>query len=94
MSRIHQQYGLAYYRHQDSWDKAIEHYKEAYHYNPKFISALSTIAYCYEQKKDYKQALAWYEKYLAVAKPGTKGYDFATESVKYLKGELFMEDNE
>ena len=39
MSRIHQQYGLGYYRLQDSWDKAIEHYKEAYRYNPKFISA-------------------------------------------------------
>ena len=56
MSRIHQQYGLAYYRHQNYWDKAIEHYKEAYRYNPKFISALSTIAYCYEQKKDFCSA--------------------------------------
>ncbi len=50
--------------------------------------------YGYEQKKDSKQALEWYEKYLAVAKPGTKGYDFAMESVKYLKGERFMEEKE
>ena len=92
MSRLHQQYGLGYYRRQDSWDKAIEHYKEAYRYNPKFISALSTIAYCYEVKKDYKQALQWYEKYLEVARPGTQGYEFATKSVTFLKGELFMED--
>lgn len=91
-SRIQQQYGLAYYRRQDSWDKAIEHYKEAYRYNPKFISALSTIAYCYEVKKDYKQALQWYEKYLEVARPGTKGYEFATKSVTFLKGEMFMEE--
>ena len=89
-SRIQQQYGLAYYRRQDSWDKAIEHYKEAYRYNPKFISALSTIAYCYEVKKDYKQAL--HEKYLEVARPGTQGYEFATKSVTFLKGELFMEE--
>lgn len=93
-SRIQQQYGLAYYTRQDSWDKAIEHYKEAYRYNPKYISALSTIAYCYEIKKDYKQALKWYEKYLAVARPGTKGYEFATKSVSFLKGELFMEEPE
>ena len=93
MSRIHQQYGLGYYRTSSSWDKAIEHYKEAYRYNPRFISALSTIAYCYEQKKDYRQAVAWYEKYLAVADPESKGYDFATQSVRYLKGELFMEEN-
>jgi len=91
MSRLHQQYGLGYYRRQD-WDKAIEHYKEAYRYNPKFISALSTIAYCYEVKKDYKQALQWYEKYLEVARPGTQGYEFATKSVTFLKGELFMEE--
>ena len=92
MSRIHQQYGLGYYRRQDSWDKAIEHYKEAYRYNPKYIAALSTIAYCYEVKKDYKQALQWYEKYLKVATPGSRGYEFATKSVAYLKGELFMEE--
>ncbi|MBO4671468.1 MAG: tetratricopeptide repeat protein [Bacteroidales bacterium] len=91
-SRIQQQYGLAYYRLQDSWDKAIEHYKEAYRYNPKYISALSTIAYCYEIKKDYKEALKWYEKYLAVARPGSQGYEFATKSVNYIKAELFMEE--
>ena len=90
VSRLHQQYGLGYYKLQESWDQAIEHYKEAYRYNPKFISALSTIAYCYEQKKDYKQALAWYEKYLKVARPGSKGYNFAKESVMHLRGELFM----
>ena len=92
MSRLHQQYGLAYYGRQNSWDQAIEHYKEAYRYNPNFISALSTIAYCYEQKKDYRQALQWYERYLAVARPGSDGYEFATKSVAYLKGELFMEE--
>ena len=91
MSRLHQQYGLGYYRNQ-TWDRAIEYYKEAYRYNPKFISALSTIAYCYEQKKDYKQALEWYEKYLKVATPGTRGYEFATKSIDYVKGELFMEE--
>ena len=92
MSRIHQQYGLGYYRLQDSMDRAIEHYKDAYRYNPKYISALSTIAYCYEIKKDYKQALQWYEKYLKVVRPGSQGYEFATKSIAYIKGELFMEE--
>ena len=92
MSRIHQQYGLAYYRRQDSWDKAIEHYKEAYKYNPNFISALSTIAYCYQQKKEYQQAIDWYERYLKVAKPGSRGYEFAADNLKYLRAEKFMED--
>ena len=83
-------YGRGFYGRPDSWDNAIMHYKEAYRYNPKFISALSTIAYCYEQKKDYRTALEWYYKYLKVAKPGSNGYLFAQERVDYLKGELFM----
>lgn len=41
-----------------------------------------------------EQAIAWYNKYLAVAKPGTKGYEFATERIAYLKGELFMEETD
>ena len=91
MSRLHQQYGLGEYR-KNNWEKAIDHYKESYRYNPNFISSLSTIAYCYEQMKDYKTALEWYEKYLKVARPGSRGHDFATQSVKYLKGELFTEE--
>ncbi|MGM9739947.1 MAG: tetratricopeptide repeat protein, partial [Candidatus Cryptobacteroides sp.] len=92
MSRLHQQYGLGYYKKGDSWEKAIEHYKEAYRYNPKFISALSTIAYCYEVMKDYRLALQWFEKYLQVARPGSKGYEYAASEVAYLKVELFMEE--
>ena len=91
LSRLHQQYGLGYYR-RNSWDKAIEYYKEAYRYNPKFISALSTIGYCYEQKKDYKQAIQFYETYLKLARPGSKGYEFAASSITHLKAKLFMEE--
>lgn len=91
LSRLHQQYGLGYYN-RNSWDKAIEYYKEAYRYNPKFISALSTIGYCYEQKKDYKQAIQWYETYLKLARPGSKGYEFVTSSITHLKTKLFMEE--
>ena len=92
-SRIHQQYGLAYYRMQDSWDQAIAHYKEAYRYNPKFISALSTVGYCYQMKKDYKQAIEWYEKYLKVARPDSKGYAFVKDNLEYVKSERFMEEH-
>ena len=92
MSRIHQQYGVGYFRRQDSWDQAIEHYKEAYRYNPKNISALSTIGYCYEYNKDYKNALEWYEKYMKVARPGSSGYNFVKKSIEQIKGELFMEE--
>ena len=90
LSKVHQQYGLGYYKRQNRWDDAIRHYKEAYTHNPKFISALSTIAYCYEQKKDFKTALEWYERYLKCVSPGSKGYQFAKERIDYLRGELFM----
>ena len=92
MSRIHQLYGLGYYGREDSWDQAIAHYKEAYRYNPKLISALSTIAYCYQQKKEYKAAIEWYEKYLKVARPGSRGYEFAADNLKYIRAEKFMEE--
>ena len=91
VSRIHQQYGTGYYG-MEQLDQAIAHYQEAYRYNPSFIQALSTIAYCYERQKKYKQALEYYEKYLKVARPGSRGYEFAKKSIEMLKGELFMEE--
>ena len=92
MSRIHQQYALGYYGRDDAWDLAIAHYKEAYRYNPKLISALSTIAYCYQQKKEYGAAIEWYEKYMKVARPGSRGYEVAADNLKYLRSERFMEE--
>ncbi|MBR3291571.1 MAG: tetratricopeptide repeat protein [Bacteroidales bacterium] len=91
VSRIHHQYGTGYYG-LERFDEAIAHYQKAYRYNPSNLQALSTIAYCYERQKKYKQALEYYEKYLKVARPGTRGYDFAQKSIEYIKGELFMEE--
>ena len=91
VSRIHQQYGASYYR-LEQFDQAIPHYQEAYRYNPSFIQAISTIAYCYERLKKYKEALAYYERYLKLARPGSRGYEFAKKSIDYLKGEIFMEN--
>ena len=91
LSSIYQNYATAEYMRQN-WDLAISLYKAAYEYNPKYISALSTIGYCYEQKKDYKNAVYYYERYLEVGKPGTKAYDFVEESLRFVRGERFMEE--
>ena len=91
VSRIHQQYGASYYR-LEQFDQAIPHYQEAYRYNPSFIQAISTIAYCYERLKKYKEALDYYERYLKLARPGSRGYEFAKKSIDYIKGELFMNE--
>ena len=91
VSRIHQQYGASYYR-LEQFDQAIPHYQEAYRYNPSFIQAIATIAYCYERLKKYKEALDYYERYLKLARPGSRGYEFAKKSIDYLKGEIFMNE--
>ena len=91
VSRIYQQYGTSYYR-MERFEDAIPHYKEAYRYNPSYIQAISTIAYCYERLKKYKEALEYYERYLKLARPGSRGYEFAKKSIDYIKGELFMNE--
>ncbi len=92
LARVHQQYGLVYYRKKGEWDRALSHYLKAYEYNPKLKNCLFTIAYCYEQKKDYKIALKWYERFLEAAKPESNTYDYARQSVDNIRAELFMEE--
>ena len=91
LSMVYQTYGEAEYGHHN-WDKALPLYKEAYKINPKNLSLISTIGYIYEQKKDYKSALEWYNRYLSLGKPGTKAYQFVEDSVRWLKAEKFMEE--
>lgn len=91
MSSIYQNYATAEYTRMD-WDKAISLYQKAYEYNQKNISALSTIGYCYEQKKDYRHAVEYYERYLKVGRPGTRAYQFVEESLRFVRAERFMED--
>ena len=91
LSSAYQSYGEAAYRRSD-WDKALPLYKEAYKINPKNLSLISTFGYIYEQKKDYKSAIEWYERYLSLGKPGTKAYQFVEESLRWIKAEKFMEE--
>ena len=91
MSSIYQNYATAEYTRMN-WDKAISLYQKAYEYNQKNISALSTIGYCYEQKKDYKRAVEYYERYLKVGRPGTRAYQFVEESLRFVRAERFMEE--
>lgn len=91
LSRIYEQYGLCHFK-QKHWAKALDYYRKAYEHNPKRLSYISTIAYCFEKVEDYKSALKWYEKYLKAAKPGSSGYEFVEQSINFIKGKLFMED--
>lgn len=89
VSRIYQQYAVGHYR-QSAYQEAIPYFKDAYRYNPELVSNLSNIAFCYEQLKQYRTALEWYEKYLSLVPPGSRGYEYARKSIEYIKGELFM----
>lgn len=91
LSSIYQSYATMEYSRQN-WDLAISLYKVAYEFNPKYTSALSTIGYCYEQKKDYKNAVEYYERYLEYGKPGSNAYKFVEESLRFVRAELFMEE--
>lgn len=90
LSRLHMQYAKGY-RLDGSLDKAVYHYREAYRLSPKTISALLNIAAVYEQKRDFKKALEYYEDYLKVGHPGTLGYEYAERGIAAAKQELFME---
>lgn len=93
---MHNIYGsMAMARHRaEIFEDAIKYYELSYRYNPKNISALSSIGYCYERLKEYGNALKYYELYLKKGRPGTKGYQFVEESIAYIKQEKFMEDPE
>ncbi len=93
-SLIHNIYGsMALSRHRlEKYQEAIKYYELSYKYNPKNISALSSIAHCYEKLKKYDKALEYYERYLKLAKPGSSGYKYAEESIAYIKQEKFMQE--
>ena len=91
---MHNIYGsMAMARHTIAqYAEAIKYYELSYKYNPKNISALYSIGYCYERLKNYTKALEYYERYIKLGKPGTAGYKFVEESIEYVKQEKFMEE--
>lgn len=93
MHNIYGSRAMSFHRSED-FRTAIRYYELSYRYNPKNISALSSIGYCYERLKEYDKALKYYEQYIKAGKPGSKGYKFVEESIAYIKQEKFMEETE
>ncbi len=93
MHNIYGSRAMSFHRAED-FRTAIRYYELSYRYNPKNISALSSIGYCYERLKEYDKALKYYEQYIKIGKPGSKGYKFVEESIAYIKQEKFMEETE
>ncbi len=93
MHNIYGSRAMSFHRGED-FRTAIRYYELSYRYNNKNISALSSIGYCYERLKEYDKALEYYEQYLKLGKPGTRGYRYVEESIAYIKQEKFMENAE
>lgn len=54
--------GVMHYN-RNSYDESIKAQKKALELDPAFGAAMNMIAYAYAQKKDYNNALAYFEKY-------------------------------
>ena len=93
MHNIYGSRAMSFHKAED-YRTAIRYYELSYRYNPKNISALSSIGYCYERLKEYDKALKYYEQYIRIGKPGSKGYKFVEESIAYIRQEKFMEETE
>ena len=91
LARIFREYALGYLR-SEKFTSAIDYYSRSYELDKDSFSALSSIGYCYERLKDWKHAKDYYELYLTRAKKGSSGYNFAVESLDYVKQQLFMEE--
>ena len=91
MHNIYGSRAMSFHKSED-FRTAIEYYELSYRYNPKNISALSSIGYCYERLKEYRKAQEYYDTYLRLGTPGTAGYRFVEESLEFVEQELFMTD--
>lgn len=91
MHNIYGSRAMSFHKSED-YRTAIRYYELSYRYDPKNISTISSIGYCYERLKEYKKAVEYYERYLKLGKPGSAGYKFVEESLDYVRQELFMTD--
>ena len=91
ISATHQNYALSAYKY-GRWDLCISEYNKLLEINPQHYAAYYMIAQCYENKKDYKSALAWYKKAQSAFGKGTRGREIADSGVERMTAELFMEE--
>ena len=90
MYKIHNGLGQLYYRNENI-SLALPEFEKAYKYNPDDLALLVSLGYCHEVRKEYKQALQYYEKYLKLGKEGTKNSNFAKQGAAHAKSELHMQ---
>ena len=87
----HQNYALSAYKNGE-FDLCIREYQQMLEYSPKHYSAYYMIAQCYENKRDYRNALLWYKKAQSAFASGTRGREIADSGVERMTAEVFMEE--
>jgi tetratricopeptide (TPR) repeat protein len=71
------------YMFKEEWDKALPELLKAEKLSPSDISVLNNIAFCYQQKNDKTNAIAYFEKIVKVGNEEDKSK--AEEEIKKLK---------
>ena len=89
VAAAHQNYAISAYKNGE-FNLCIDQYHKMLEYSPKHYAAYYMIAQCFENKKDYTNALAWYKKAQAAFAPGTRGREIADSGVSHMTAELFM----
>ena len=86
----HQNYALSAYKNGE-FELCIAEYNKLLEINPQHYAAYYMIAQCYEIKRDFKNALAWYKKAQGVFAKGSRGREIADDGVQRMTAEVFME---
>ena len=53
---------------------------------------LATVGYAYRLKKDYQNAIKYYEEYYRVGKQDSANWKFVEAEMAFIKEELFMQE--
>jgi len=82
--------GLFYFK-KKNYDAAIERFKDAIRYKPNFARAHLLLGQCYEKKRDRKEAIVWYQKYLEIL-PSAEDAENIRKRIQKLTREIEQEE--
>ena len=91
MYKIYSSRGDMYMRER-KLDKVIQNYKVAEKYGQLNSVQLATVGYAYRLKKDYQNAIKYYEEYYRVGKQDSANWKFVEAEMAFIKEELFMQE--
>lgn len=70
---------------------AVSSFEKAYAYKSTHKSILYYLGNCFEQLKEYKLSLRYYEQYQKTVAPTSDAYEHVQQAIDYVQEKLFME---